>query len=46
MTREITVAGLQLAFTDDMKTDIAAVADLVREAAKQGAHRRLKSMKA
>lgn len=37
MTREITVAGLQLAFTDDMKTDIAAVADLVREAAKQGA---------
>jgi N-carbamoylputrescine amidase len=37
MARSITVAALQLAFTDDMGKDIAAVAALVREAAGQGA---------
>lgn len=37
MTRKIKVAALQLAFTDDMSADIAAVAGLVREAAGQGA---------
>lgn len=35
--RNITVAALQLAFTDDMETDIAATANLVREAAENGA---------
>lgn len=34
---EITCAALQLAFTDDMTRDIAATADLVREAAAAGA---------
>ncbi|WCT74989.1 N-carbamoylputrescine amidase [Sphingomonas naphthae] len=34
---EITVAALQLAFTDDIDTNIAAVTDLVREAAGKGA---------
>ncbi|MGB7406326.1 MAG: nitrilase-related carbon-nitrogen hydrolase, partial [Pacificimonas sp.] len=34
---EITVAALQLAFTDDEATDIAATADLAREAAARGA---------
>src|SRR3546814_1818862 len=33
----ITVAALQLAFTDDMKTDIANTAALVLKAAKKGA---------
>ncbi|MEH3106233.1 MAG: N-carbamoylputrescine amidase [Sphingomonas fennica] len=34
---EITVAALQLAFTDDIDANIAAVSDLVREAAGRGA---------
>jgi N-carbamoylputrescine amidase len=34
---EITVAALQLAFTDDMDANIAHVSDLVREAAAKGA---------
>ena len=34
---EVTVAALQLAFTDNIDTDIAATAALVREAAGQGA---------
>jgi N-carbamoylputrescine amidase len=37
MTRMISVAALQLAFTDDMTQDIAAVAALVEAAEKQGA---------
>ncbi len=34
---EMTVAALQLGFTDNMEADIAAVADLVRQAAARGA---------
>ena len=34
---ELTVAALQLAFTDDMAANIAHVSDLVREAAAKGA---------
>ena len=34
---EITVAALQLAFTDDVRENIAAVSELVREAAGKGA---------
>jgi N-carbamoylputrescine amidase len=34
---EITVAALQLAFTDDAQENIAAVSELVREAAGKGA---------
>ncbi len=34
---EVTVAALQLAFTDDIDTDIAATAAMVRDAAGQGA---------
>jgi N-carbamoylputrescine amidase len=37
MTRTTTVAALQLAFSDDMTADIAAVSHLVREAARKGA---------
>lgn len=37
MAREITVGALQLSFTDDMQTDIAAVGELVRDAAGKGA---------
>ncbi len=37
MTRTINVAAMQLAFTDDMHQDIAAVAALVEEAASKGA---------
>jgi N-carbamoylputrescine amidase len=37
MTRSISVAAMQLAFTDDITQDIAAVAALVAEAAQQGA---------
>lgn len=37
MTGKITVAGLQLAFTDDEDTDIAATAAAVRAAAVEGA---------
>ena len=38
MTREISVAALQLSFTDDEAADIAATADMVREAAETGAN--------
>ena len=34
---EICVAALQLALTDDIETNIAAVSDLVRDAAAKGA---------
>ncbi len=34
---KLTVAALQLAFTDDTSANISAVADLVREAAGKGA---------
>src|ERR1700749_4429916 len=34
---QLTVAALQLAFTDDTSTNIRAVSDLVREAASRGA---------
>ena len=34
---ELTVAALQLAFSDDMAENIAAVSDLIREAASKGA---------
>jgi N-carbamoylputrescine amidase len=34
---ELTVAALQLAFTDDVEANLAAVSDLVREAAAKGA---------
>ena len=34
---QVTVAALQLAFTDDVQENIAAVSDLVREAAGKGA---------
>jgi N-carbamoylputrescine amidase len=37
MTKLISVAAMQLAFTDDMTRDIAAVAALVEDAANQGA---------
>jgi N-carbamoylputrescine amidase len=37
MTRHISVAAMQLAFTDDMARDIAAVAALVEDAARQSA---------
>jgi N-carbamoylputrescine amidase len=37
MTRYISVAALQLAFTDDMTRDIAAVATLVEDAARKSA---------
>jgi N-carbamoylputrescine amidase len=37
MTRHISVAAMQLAFTDDMARDIAAVATLVEDAARQSA---------
>src|SRR6266536_2698217 len=34
---EVTVAALQLAFSDDVEANIASVSDLVREAAAKGA---------
>jgi N-carbamoylputrescine amidase len=38
MTKSIRVAAMQLAFTDDMNRDVAAVAALVEDAAQQGAN--------
>ena len=38
MSRDVTVASLQLAFSDDMQADIAAVSALVEQAARAGAH--------